>query len=146
MRPCAIGWTRWQRWKHESMAQDCQRPARLVRPARPSCPTRRGLLAVRCPFICFGGLTAPCVCVLASVLSVRKNGLPCGGVTREQNPLIWVSVVSSFSCSPPPRPEAQIRGFFLLGCTMMGNASNSVMRGECYWWLGLQQHTNGRRR
>ena len=43
----------------ESLAQTRERPARLVRPVRPSCPARRGLLAGSCPFICFGGLTVP---------------------------------------------------------------------------------------
>ena len=59
------------RRKNESLAQDCIRHPGLVRPVRPGCPARRGLLAVCCPFICLGGLTVPMLCVLASVCRVR---------------------------------------------------------------------------
>lgn len=52
---------------HEPLAQTRERPAGLVRPARPCRPAGRGLLAGSRAVIRAGGLTAPWDCVLASV-------------------------------------------------------------------------------
>lgn len=66
----------------------------------------------------------------------ERSGRSVVGRQEKKNPLIWVSVVFRVSLAhPPPRPEAQIRGFFLLGYTALGNESNSDASGKCYWWL-----------